>query len=471
MIKAINIKSLFNATLIVVASTFMSLSIVRGNYIFWVPLILLAIWAWIRFASKDPAAAIMIIIFFAEEGFDIFNFGFRQRFLSDLSIALMLPIILLNLHKVWQHTFAQRSPYAKAIFIFFICVCISQYAGASLKFGQPFDVGLIVARKHLLISSYFFLAAIGANKEICYRFLKYLAYLGALLSVLLIAEVALGAGTIFSHYYAIGQERAGQLRIHVGTFLVVFSVIYSFIKFQTLTKDSLTRLFYVIIMILGLATIISIIMTRAVFLGLLLTFLFWISYHFNSRKMIFLCYFAAIISVAVLSGFADYILTQTFLGQIFELTKTEAISGEGTMTLRFKAAIYYIKLMIKNSPLFGLGIFSTTNYPNNPISYAAEKYWYLPVDINGLTTLIHFGLQGALLLLFFASKSIIDCHHSIQNAVSKEKYNFEILLLIFIYILATPTLNNLLVESTLIYSGAFLYLLSISIKDSNDLRK
>jgi len=451
--------NLFALIFAILFGLFIGLALVTENKLLWAPLLIILTWAWVRFATKFPAESLILIIFLVEDCFDIVSFGLRQRFLSDIGIALMLPLIALNMSRVLKHIFKVRSAYAKAILLFFAAICISLYFGSTMKFGQPFDVGLVVARKFLLVLSYFFLVAVSASQENCYRFLKYLAWLGALLAILTVAEAALGGGVIFSHYYAIGQERAGFLRIHVGTFLIVFSVIYSFLKALYLERTDIVRIIYLLIALLGLATLVFITMTRAVLLGILITFLFWISYKVNSRKIMLLCFTASLLAFFVLSGLFDEILSKSFVGKIMEMTKSEVFSYTGNISVRINGAKYYLELMLKNVPFTGIGIFSSTNYPNNPVTIAAERYHYFPIDINALTTLIYFGLQGLILLLYFTTKSIRDSYITMKRYAYPDKFNFEILLLIFVYTLATPTLNNIIVEKMLIYSGSFFYLL------------
>jgi len=446
-------------TLATVFGLFTGIAVVAESNFFFVPLLIIGSWVWVRFASRYPAEALVIILFLAEDCFDIVSFGLRQRFLSDIGIALMLPLIVLNMSRVLKHIFKVRSAYAKAILLFFAAICVSLYFGSTMKFGQPFDVGLVVARKFLLVLSYFFLVAVSASQENCYRFLKYLAWLGALLATLTVAEAALGGGVIFSHYYAIGQERAGLLRIHVGTFLIVFSVIYSFLKALYLVRTGIVRIIYLLIALLGLATLVFITMTRAVLLGILITLFFWISYKVNSRKIMLVCFTASLLAFLLLSGLFDEILSNSFVGKIMEMTKSEVFSDTGNISVRINGAKYYLELMLKNAPFTGIGIFSSTNYPNNPVTIAAERYHYFPIDINALTTLIYFGLQGLILLIYFTTKSIRDSYITMKRYAYPDKFNFEILLLIFVYILATPTLNNIIVENMLIYSGPVFYLL------------
>lgn len=452
-------KHFYTIALATIFGLFTGIAIVTQSYLFWAPFLFFSYWAWVLFAKKFPAESLIIIIFFAEECFDIVTFGLPQRFLSDIGITLMLPLIAMHIGRVLKHIFRDRTSYAKAILFFWGVICISLIFGSWLKFGQPIDIGLVVARKHLFLLSYFFLVAVSATRETCYRFLNYLAWLGAVLSILTIAEATLGGGVIFSHYYAVGQERAGLLRIHVGTFLIVFSVIYSFIKAQAPVSTNFVRTIYIIIVMLGLSTLIFITLTRAVLLGLIITLLFWISYKVNSRKIMLLCFTSSLLAIFVISGLFDEILSNTFVGKIIEMTKSEAVSGTGNISVRLKGAEHFLDLMLNNAPFTGIGVFSSTNYPNNPVTLSSEKYHYYPVDINGLTTLIYFGMQGLILLIYIIVKTIFDSYIAIKRYPKQDNYNFEILLFIFVYTLATPSLNNVITENMLIYSGPFFYML------------
>ena len=432
-----------------------------GNNILFGPLFLIGLLGWIRFATIHPAAALIIIIYFAEQCFDIFTFGLRQRLLSDIALSLMLPLIVLNFRRVWNHISSDRPPYAIAVLLFFSAILISLYFGSYLTFGQPMAIGLTVARKHLLFCSYFFMVAVGASLEECYRFMKYIAWLGGVIAFLSIIEVALGGGVIFSNYYAVGQERAGILRIHVGTFLVVFSVIYSFVKCLHLPKSSRQRLGYLLLFGIGLYTIGFIIMTRAVILGLMVTFVLWLCRKISNRRVMFVCATVSLGAIIILSGLGSQMLDGTFVGKITEQTSTELVADKGNVSIRQKGAQYYIDMVIQNAPLTGIGIFSDTNYPINPVTIAADQLKYFLVDVNSISTMVCFGLQGLLLLVFFSIKSLQDTIGAIKYSDEVERYNFEILFFMFIYTLATPTLNNIIVERMLIYSGVFFYLLSI----------
>lgn len=147
--------------------------------------------------------------------------------------------------------------------------------------------------------SYLFMVAVGASRKECFLFLKYLALLGAVVAILSIVEVVLGGGIIFSNYYAIGQERAGRLRIHVGTFLVLFSIVYSFIKYQHLpNKFEQQHLIYLIVLFLGLYTIGFIVMTRADMIGLFFIFILWFGRKkLSNNKIMLLCATVSIIPI------------------------------------------------------------------------------------------------------------------------------------------------------------------------------
>lgn len=376
----------------------------------------------------------------------------------------MLPLILFHFRRVWNHIIRDRAPYAIAVLFFFSAVFISLYFGSYVTFGQPVEIGLTVARKYLLFCSYFFMVAVGASREECYRFMKYLAWLGGVIAFLSIIDVALGGGVIFVNYHAVGQERAGMLRIHVGTFVIVFSVIYSFVKCLHLPQSSRQWFGYLLLLGLGVLTIVSIVMTRAVILGIMGIFILWLVRKITNRRIMFVCATVSLVAILILSGLGDVILSDTYIGKIVEQTTTEMGADKGNISIRQKSAEYYMNLMMENAPLTGVGLFSDTNYPNNPVTIAIEQFHYFISDINGISTLIHFGVQGLLLVAFFSIKSLRDAVVAMRCAEIGEKYNFEIIFFMLIYTLATPTLNNIIVERMLVYSGVFFYLLSISTK-------
>jgi hypothetical protein len=378
----------------------------------------------------------------------------------------MLPVIILNFHRVWKHGFYKPTFYIKAIVIFYILICISQFWGAFIKLGQPMEIGLIVARKYLLLFSYFFLLAVKASEEECYRFLKYLAWLGFCLSILLISDKILGGGIIFTQYSSTGQiaTRAGELRLALGDFVIVFSIIYSFLKVMNINRQNIEKAMYFLVALVGLLAVFYVILTRAVILGIFLTFFFWLTYKVNSKKIKILCVALMVVLSVSLSGFFENYFQKSFFSKILDSTKTEIVSITGNVGIRIDALKYYIDLMLNKSPVVGIGTFSDTRYPNNPVSIAAETYSYRPIDINGFSTTIYFGLFGTLILVVFAVKTIRDSFKLIYVSNFPGNYNFQVILLILIYTLFTPTLNNLIVERMLIYSGLFIYLLDTSIK-------
>lgn len=435
-------------------------AIVTGSKFFLAPLLIICLWLWIQFATKYPAAALIIIVFFAEDCFDMITFGLRQRLLSDIGIAFMLPLLVINFRRIWNHI-ASTSPYAIAILLFFFALLTSLYFGSHIKMGQPMVVGLTVARKYLFFFSYFFLVAVNATEEDCYRFIKYIAWLGAIIAFLFIIEVALGGGTIFPHIHDVGGERAGRLRIHTGTFLIVFSVVYSFIKYPYLPELSQQRTRHLLIISLGLTALLSIVMTRAMILGLLVTFIFWLIRSVTNRKIMFVSIIISISIVAFFLGFWEIILTETFIGGIIEKTSFELSSSTGNIFVRLEGIRYFFDVLLQNAPITGIGLFSSTNYPGNPITIAGDLYNYYVADINGFGTIIYFGLQGVFLLSFFVIKSLRDCISAMNHSEMNKRYYFEILYFIFIYTLATPSLNNIIAQRMLVYSGVFFYLLTL----------
>ena len=174
--------------------------------------------------------------------------------------------------------------------------------------------------------------------------------------------------------------------------------------------------------------------------------------------------FCTIVGVSIiifLSGLGGPILSETFVGKIIEATSNEFNSNKGDISIREQGAQYFLNLMLQNSPLVGIGVFSSTNYPDNPETRAENLYYYNIIDINAIATIVYFGLQGVLLLAFFVIKSLKDSVSAMNYGEIDKKYNFKVLFFVFIYTLATPSLNNIIVERMLIYSGVFFYLLTL----------
>ncbi len=312
-------KNLLFWPLVIMGALVTATAAVTGSKILLPPLLLFGLWGWIRFATKHPAAALLIVVFFAENCFSIFNLGIRERLLSDIGIALMLPIIVLNIRRVWNHIVSDRSPYAIGILLFIIAIVNSLYWGSYVTFGQPMSIGLTVARKYLYFLSYFFMVAVGASREECYRFMKYLAWVGISLAFLSVIEVALGGGVIFKYAQGIGRERAGMLRVHVGEFLIVFSVIYSFIKYYSLPKISMQRLGYGGAIGLGLLTLVFIVLTRAIFIGLFVTFSLWLIRKITSKKLVFLCATVSLTILLILTGVGILYWTKLLLERLLKI--------------------------------------------------------------------------------------------------------------------------------------------------------
>ena len=457
-------KEKFLVFLLITVSAFVTgnAAVLTGWNVFWLPILLLSLCGWVRFAERYCAEALIIIVIFCETLFFITDFGIRERFLSDIGIALMLPIIVLKFRRVWHHITLECSPYTIGIFLFFGAILVSLFFGSYLKFGQPMTIGMTVVRKYLMFCSYFFLIALGATREDCYRFYKYLCWVGASIACLLLLETILGGGVIFQNYYDVGQERAGKLRIHIGAFLIVFSVVYSFIKIQNLPQKSKLWWLYLILLGIDLFVIISIVMTRAIIWGLLVIFVFWLLRKISIRKIMISCAAVFFIGLFLLSGLGEQLLSKSFVGSIVEQTFFEMGADTGNVSIRKKGVQHYMSLLFKDAPLTGVGVFSDRYYPNNPITRAADLFHYYIVDINAVTTLVHFGIQGLVLLVFFTGKSLWDTFKNKRDNEATDKYNYEVLFYIFIYTLATPTLHNIIVERMLIYSGSFFYLLSLS---------
>ncbi len=131
-------------------------------------------------------------------------------------------------------------------------------------------------------------------------------------------------------------------------------------------------------------------------------------------------------------------------------------TDDNNISIRFEGANYFINFVNENSPILGCGIFSEINYPNNPITIPGEIFNYYQVDINGISTYIQFGILGLIYLLFktFRDTQLID-----NSGGYKTKKLAMLFFYILFYVLVTPTLNNILVQNKLLYTGVILYFL------------
>ncbi len=426
------------------------------------PILLLLGSLWVSFAFKYKAVALIIVMFFFENLFFITDLGIGSRFLSDISLALMIPIILLRSKKIFFCIKIKWDNYCWLVIIFIIIVLLSLIISSYLQYGQPLSIGLLPVRKYLLIFSLFFAIALGMDKRDLYLFFRYLAYTGVFVSVLTIIDVILfGGGTIFSQYFAIGQTRGGDIRLHIATFLVAYSIIYSLIIFYE-SKRSSIKIKYLLMMLICIVNLIFIIQTRAAILGVVITMAWYYFRNININKaLIIILIILFIISSSFFIG-SEYNFKDSKIGSFVSLSLDEIGSDAGNFSIRENSFEYFYKFTSENSPFWGLGVFSESNFPHNPINIAGEKYLYFLADINGFSTYFNFGIPGVFLLLFVTYKSfrrVISIKFNITSD-EPEKILSIVVFYLLLYILVTPTLDNLLVENKLFYTGILFYFLS-----------
>ena len=214
--------------------------------------------------------------------------------------------------------------------------------------------------------------------------------------------------------------------------------------------------------IVCLYVLIFIVMTRAVFLGIAIAVSFWMLKNIDSKKIMIVCAVISLCCIFTLTGILDDIVNGSFIGDILGQTVNELNLNRGSISIRSQGLMYYLSMLIYSSPLTGVGLFSSTEFIYNPVTTAAVTFKYYLIDINGVSTIVMLGLNGLLFLVYFNYISIRDTYSIISNVKKYFKFNYEILLLIFIFTISTPTINNIIVERMVIYSGMFFYLIQLS---------
>lgn len=423
------------------------------------PILVLVLIAWTLFANKYKALALIIVVIFFEKLFFITDLGVSSRLLSDVALALMLPIIFLRFGYLLRCINSQRKDYIWLILGFLLVVFLSVVISSHLHYGQPVDVGLLVARKYLLVISLFFAMALGLNQRDVLLFFKYLAYLGFAVSVLTILDVVLfGGGTIFSKYYAIGQTRGGLIRIHIATFLVVYSIIYFFVSTDFI-RDGLRKTRYTLMMLIPLINLLFVIQTRAAIIGVVLVLGWFYVRNMNVNKLFISTLALSLFLLIVPFYWGSFISGGSQLGNLINLTLNEVGSSDGNIAIRQYAIEYLIGLTVEASPILGLGLFSDIYYPNNPLTIAAEESAYFLGDINGFSTFVNFGVLGVSILLLLTLRTFRDAGALVRSENKQEHLLASIVFCLLLFILLTPTLDNLLVENKLFYTGILIYFL------------
>ncbi len=424
-----------------------------------IPVLLLFLFAWIKFAFKNKAMAVLIVVVFYEKLFLVTDLGIGSRLISDIALALMLPIILMGAKRVGKGFFGNKRGYYWLVITFILIVVLSVIGSSWMIFGQPVSVGLVASRKYFFIISFFYLVALGLDGKELMRLFRYLAYTGAFIALLLIIEAfLLDAGTIFSQFYDIGKTRGDYLRIHVATFLVVYSTMYLWISLDFLTSRR-TRMVYLFAVFVCFLSLLFVIQTRAIIIGLAVSMIWYQLRNMDNKKLAITGSVLWIVLVGIAFTGVDYLIHETHIGTIAKETLIEIGGDKGNVSIRKEGFLYYIDYVLVHSPFLGLGFFSDINYPDNPVSYAAERFSYFPVAINGATTYIFFGVPGLIFLVYLTYRMFRDVLKARKRPFKSERLVALVIFHVLIYIVLIPTIGNVLTENILFYTGIFIYFL------------
>ena len=99
--------------------------------------------------------SVLVVVIFYESIFFITDLGIGSRLVSDISLILMLPIILLGTKRVVNSFGTKMKRYCWLVIIFIFVVLLSIIGSSWMIFGQPVSIGLVAARKSLFIVSLF----------------------------------------------------------------------------------------------------------------------------------------------------------------------------------------------------------------------------------------------------------------------------------------------------------------------------
>lgn len=429
------------------------------SHIIWLPLLLFSIVAWVKFARAHCAIATLIIIIFDEGLYRITTFGLGPRIVGDMALFLIFSVILANAPQIWRRVKNKHTISMAAILLFWLIIAVSIFFGSHIIFHQPLFYGFIPARKYLVFGIYFFLIGVGMTKNDIHLFLKYLAWWGGLLALLGIIDASMGGGVIFTEYHQIGSTREGATRLAVGTFNVCYSVIYSLVSISHSKHQLRISITYFLLLTFCLINLFFVTMTRSAIIGVTGTVILFVL-TFSTRRLIKIILVLSIIIPAFILS-TPLLENTTQFNQIKGIIlsiEEESNRDEGNVEIRKQGALALLDVFLTKSPIVGVGLFSHNNYPNNPIFLLSTVYNYHLIDVNGIATLILFGIPGVTLLVVIVLKTFKDARGVKSLAAPNDKMLGQVIFLWLVYILATPTLGNLLVERTLVYTGIILYI-------------
>ena len=422
----------------------------------------LLIWAWIKFSKRYCALAYIVLVIFSEGFYRITSFGLGIRRINDIAFVLLAIGIAANFKIIWRHITQSRTAYMVAILIFWVIIVISIIFGSHLVFGQPLTYGFIPARKFFLIAGYFFLVGVEADRNDLQDFFKYFAWWGGVLAILGIIDSISGGGVIFLEYHQIGSVRGEHTRLAVGTFNVSFSIIYATCRLFCSQRGLKSASSYFVLLLICLFNIFFVSMTRAAIIGIVLTILL-ILFRSSLRNRVIVVISLGIIvpltwlSMPMLTNMDSIKHIEGLVGSI----GTDINSDGNNVSIRKEAAAALYAVYRGRSPVVGVGLFSNDIFPYNPLVTLSERYRYYLVDVNGLATLVRFGIPGIILLCFFIYKSFRDSNRLMSLPQPECKFIAYIIFSLLFYILFTPTLGNIIVERMLIYTGIICYTLDL----------
>jgi len=447
--------------LVLTGAYFTANFIISGSKIFILPFLCIGYFVWWRFAFQYKLSALIVLICFNESLYKLVSLGMAQRKIGDITLVLMASLIFPHIFKVTKTMGQEWEHYGKYIAFFIFIVLLSLFAGSYLVFGQPLTAGIFPARKYFFILSYFYMIAIGFQLSDFEKIFNYIAISGAVIAVLVLIDVQiLGGGVLFNFEVSTAKTRFSSIRFSVSTSLVVVACIYSFIKSRNVS-DFRQQYFYLGICFVCFLEIVTCNMTRARIIGLVFVLAVIYMKKINFARLIALI--LLFISVVFAGEILGTLPILNRLTKLYTLTVSEVQTrnpGQGNINIRARAFEHYTRLWITKSPIFGLGVFSETKYPRNPVTYAELKHHYFISDIKAMGTFIRFGIPGLALVIALYFKLFHDIKHLWNKVNDEEMVILSTIFYQLIYTLLTPTLGSIL-TSELVYYGIFFYYISL----------
>lgn len=325
------------------------------------------------------------------------------------------------------------------LFLVFVGIFKSYYQ------GQPLIYGMKAAKGYYLILFYFVFMSKEINTQKLFRLI---IIAGILLFILNNIKYAFfdSVGMFYIDESEI-SERANNLRFIVGDFFINFAPIITFGEYLRTRKK-----LYLLIFLYMVATVVIQGQTRAVIVGITVSILFMLYF---SRCISFSKVACIIPLLIILSIWVIPMLEATFLGRLYEITKSEIKGNTGNVGIRVVGYKYYFSEIVK-SPIIGKGIWNILQTKNNPEDMRYTRIYLADIGLTKL--LFHFGIFGVVWLFMLLSKVYKISFQSLGRL--KENVHYS-LLGYFIFSIATmATLDCFVDRFTIIYLALVLALLS-----------